>query len=84
MSEEITALLRDIATRLERLEADVAELKERTGGEVPEDVVMAISAAVAAFMGHRARVKAVRFHRQSAWTAQGRQSVQSRSVHHPR
>lgn len=77
---EVLARLEEISARLAKVEAELAGLRENR--EVPEDVVMAISAAVAAYMGHRAKVKAVRFHRQGAWTAQGRSFVQSRSVPH--
>ena len=41
-------------------------------GEVPEDVVLAISAAVAAYLGTRATVKQVRLRRQGVWGAHGR------------
>ena len=81
---ELLALVRGISERLEKVETELAELKAAHSAEVPEEVVMAISAAVAAYMGHRAKVKAVRFHRQGAWTAQGRSYVQSRSVPHVR
>lgn len=81
-TEQLRALVRGLATRLEKVEAELAAI--RADKEVTEDVVLAISAAVSAYLGHRAKVRAVRFHRQGAWTAQGRSSVQSRAVPHIR
>jgi methylmalonyl-CoA carboxyltransferase large subunit len=47
--------------------------------EIPEEVLMVLSAAVAAFLGKRARVRAVRVVRPglSAWAQQGRVSIQA-------
>ncbi len=77
---------------VEELRAQVAELTERLAelerrmdtfhpaGEVPGDVLLAISAACAAYLGHRAKVKHVHMHRQSQWTRQGRSMVQNSHV----
>ncbi len=70
--------------RIAELEATIAALTERVDalearlhsfhpeGEIPEDVVIAISAAVAAYLGTRATVKQVRLRRQGVWGAHGR------------
>jgi methylmalonyl-CoA carboxyltransferase large subunit len=42
-----------------------------------EDMVMAITAAVAAFLGERAHVRQIRLISSSAWAQQGRVSVQA-------
>ncbi len=57
--------------------AKEAAVKEEE--EIPEEVLMVLSAAVAAFLGKRARVRAVRVVRPglSAWAQQGRVSIQA-------
>ncbi|WP_026925819.1 hypothetical protein [Granulicoccus phenolivorans] len=68
-----------LTARVEALETQIAAL--RGNQEIPEDVIIAISAAVSAYLGNRARVKAVRFQRDSStWAAQGRQRVQSHEI----
>lgn len=44
-------------------------------GEVTEEILMVISAAVAAFLGKRAHVRQIRFLGSNAWAEQGRVSV---------
>jgi methylmalonyl-CoA carboxyltransferase large subunit len=45
--------------------------------QIPEEVVLAISAAVAAFLGVRARLRHVRLLTSPAWAQQGRVTVQA-------
>ena len=76
---EVAALIRSVDARLAAVEERLAALEAQQ--EIPEDVVLAISAAVAAYLGHRAKVKAIHFSRPgAAWTQQGRQVTQSRAV----
>lgn len=75
---EVAGLLRSMHERLEVIERRLIDLEARV--EIPEDVVLAISAAVAAYLGHRAKVRAIHFSRPGAWAQQGRQAVQSRAV----
>ncbi|HHV22647.1 MAG TPA: hypothetical protein GXZ30_14135 [Propionibacterium sp.] len=75
---EVTDLLRSVSDRLDVIERRLTDLEART--EIPEDVVLAISAAVAAYLGHRAKVRAIHFSRPGSWAEQGRQAVQSRAV----
>lgn len=82
--DDLRALVQRLSSRLETVEAELAELKARSDAEVPEDVIMAISAAVSAYLGHRAKVRAVHFRRTGAWAQQGRSAVQSRTVPHSR
>lgn len=44
-------------------------------GEVTDEILMVISAAVAAFLGKRAHVRQIRFIGSGAWAEQGRVSV---------
>lgn len=69
-----------LAERVAHLEAVVAE--QHPPPEVPEDVVIAISAAVAAFLGHRAKVKQVHYRTGAAYAQQGRAVVQGRHYVH--
>ena len=44
--------------------------------------MIAISAAVAAFLGHRARLTQVHYRTSQTWAQQGRAAVQRRNVMH--
>lgn len=77
LREAVSALTQKVAT----LEAKVAALDSRH--EIPEDHLVAIGAAVAAYFGHKAKVRAVRFGSQR-WAAATRGRVHDRSVPHAR
>lgn len=73
-TEELLARIQELARRVEWLEAG------RTDGphvptSVPPDVVLAISAAVAAYFGKRARVRAIHLADSASWAQQGRASI---------
>lgn len=78
----LSAQVESLSGRVESLDAALADIREQVPSqEVPEDVVIAISAAVAAFVGHRARLKQVRYRTGSdAWTQHGRAAVHRRDV----
>jgi methylmalonyl-CoA carboxyltransferase large subunit len=87
MSQPTVAELLDavntLAARVESLESELAALRaEIPPKEIPEEVVIAISAAVAAFLGHRARLKQVHYRTSQSWAQQGRAAVQRRNVLH--
>jgi len=65
---ELRALVAELAARIQTLEEQAAQRHP----EVSEDVLLAISAACAAFLGKRATIKQVHLHRGSTWAAQGR------------
>jgi methylmalonyl-CoA carboxyltransferase large subunit len=71
---ELLATVQALSDRVAGLEAELAAL--RASQPVPEDVVVAISAAVAAFLGHRAKVRRVHYRTGQAWAQQGRVAVQ--------
>ena len=78
-AEQFAALQEQVAAlvaRVDELEGQVAGLTQ--SGEADPDVVLAISAAVAAYLGKRATVRQVRLRRGSSWSAQGR-TVQQQS-----
>ncbi|MBL3940534.1 hypothetical protein, partial [Bacteroides thetaiotaomicron] len=57
-NEELLALVEKLTKRLDAAESEIAELRRRSDASIPEDVIIAISAAVSAFLGNRGRVKA--------------------------
>jgi methylmalonyl-CoA carboxyltransferase large subunit len=62
------------------LEAQIAELTRRLReleGGISEDEVLAISAAVAAYLGVRAHIRQIRLVSGGAWAQQGRVSIQA-------
>lgn len=77
----------DVAASVDELREQVAELTERLSSlearleafhpaaAVPEEVLLAISAACAAYLGYRAKIKQVRLRRQTSWARQGRSDV---------
>lgn len=81
---DVLAAVQALSERVEALESELAAVRaDLPPKEVPEEVVIAISAAVAAFLGHRARLKQVRYRTGGdAWTQQGRAAVQRRDVLH--
>ena len=80
---ELLAAVNALVARVESLEAELAAVRaELPAREVPEEVVIAISAAVAAFLGHNARLKQVHYRNSHTWAQQGRIAVQERNVLH--
>jgi methylmalonyl-CoA carboxyltransferase large subunit len=76
---ETNEIVAELKAHLLKLEARVQILDEeaaRRHPEVSEDVMLAIAAACAAYLGKRATVKQVRLHRAGGWASQGRASVQ--------
>ena len=80
--DELLAAVRALTERVDQLTAEVAELRARQEQDVPEEVVIAISAAVAAFLGHRAKVKQVHYRTGQAWAQQGRVAIQGHQIIH--
>lgn len=70
---ELAALIE----RVQRLESQVAQLRAAAGSEVPRDVMLVISAAVAAYLGKRATIKQVRLVTDTTWASTGRAYVHS-------
>jgi methylmalonyl-CoA carboxyltransferase 12S subunit len=77
-SADVEALL----ARVEKLEDELADLRSTLGPlpPVPADVVIAISAAVAAFLGKRATIRQVHLAGDTSWARQGRSAVQTTHV----
>ena len=84
---DLEAELHELRQRVEKLEALVSastqkELKPLAvpapaRAEIAPDILLAISAAVAAFLGKRAKIQQIRLTSTTAWAAQGRATVQA-------
>jgi len=79
--EELRAQIAELAKRLERLEhgetVEVAEAPESVSARMTEDEMLAVSAAIAAYLGVRAHIRQIRLVSTSAWAQQGRVSIQA-------
>jgi methylmalonyl-CoA carboxyltransferase large subunit len=73
LSPDATAILAPSQTSAAPSPAAIALVAPR--GEVTDEILMVISAAVAAFLGKRAHVRQIRFLGSTAWAEQGRVSV---------
>lgn len=76
---DLARMVAELSSRVERLEAELAAVKVQTG-PLPVDIVLAISAAVAAYLGKRATVRQIHFRHSSNWAQQGRAAVQASHV----
>lgn len=75
---DLHALVQQLLARVDSLEAEVNDL--RASQAVPDDVVVAIGAAVAAFLGHKARVRAIRLSGTNRWATEERATMHNRAV----
>lgn len=80
LKNEIT----ELRQRIEKLEALVAAARAvppaapaASQQEISSEIVLAISAAVAAYLGKRATIRQIRLTSSNAWSAQGRASMQA-------
>ncbi len=69
---ELKALVAELAARILTLEEEAAQRHPA----VSDDVLLAISAACAAYLGKRATIKQVHLRRGGAWATQGLATVQ--------
>ena len=83
--EELRAQIAELASRLERLEllehggeaVEVGEAPESVSARMTEDEMLAVAAAIAAYLGVRAHIRQIRLVSTSAWAQQGRVSIQA-------
>lgn len=77
LENEIT----ELRLRVEKLETLLAAAQSapvpEAKPEIAPDMVLVISAAVAAFLGKRATIRQIHLSSSSAWAAQGRATVQA-------
>ncbi len=79
--------VKELRARVEKLEALLAEALVRPKeapkpviekkAEIATEIILAISAAVAAFLGKRAKIQQIHLTGSTAWAAQGRATVQA-------
>jgi methylmalonyl-CoA carboxyltransferase large subunit len=67
-------LVAELSQRVELLEADLAS-RQAQAARPSEEVMMVISAAVAAFLGKKAILRQVHLTHTTAWAQQGRASI---------
>ena len=79
--EELRAQIAELSKRLARLESgesvEVSEAPETARAVLTEDEMLAVSAAIAAYLGVRAHIRQIRLVSTSAWAQQGRVSIQA-------
>lgn len=78
-NEELLELVTSLTDRLEGLEIKIKALELKTP-DVPEETMIAIAAAVAAYLGHRAKRRQRHFTTGRNWASSTRRS---QNVHHP-
>jgi methylmalonyl-CoA carboxyltransferase large subunit len=71
---QLLDLIGDLTRRVEWLEASLKD-GSHAPTDVPPDVVLAISAAVAAYLGKRATVRQIHVTGSASWAQQGRAAV---------
>ncbi len=77
LADQVGRLTDAVTVLTERLAALEARLETlHPSSEVPDEVLLAIAAACAAFLGKRATVKQVHLRRHTTWAKQGRAEVQ--------
>lgn len=74
--QDLHRLVEELARRVEKLELELAAAKAQPA-PLTVDVVTAISAAVAAYLGKRATIRQIHFAHGPAWAQQGRAAVQA-------
>lgn len=73
---DIQRTLAELKLRVSRLEAELAESRNEPA-PLLDETVLAISAAVAAYLGKRATIRHIRLAGGTAWRQQGRVAVQT-------
>ena len=76
---ELLAMVRSLTDRIESLELEVKSLRV-LHNDAPEETLVAIAAAVAAYLGHRAQRRVRHFNRSTQWLSQTRRA---QHVHAP-
>ncbi len=80
--EELRATIASLTQQMQALQARVETLEGHE--QVPEADLVLIGAAVAAYFGHKAKVRAIRYGSQGRWAAASRGRVHDRTVPHSR
>ena len=74
-------LVADLSARVEKLEADL-KVRRAAAAKPTEEIMMVISAAVAAYLGKKATLRQVHLTHATTWASQGRAAIMA-SHHDP-
>ena len=80
---ELLELVRALTDRVEAMEIEIKQLR-LLNDEVPEETMVAIAAAVAAYLGHRARRRQAHFTTSAIWQSGTRRRQHSHDPLHLR
>ncbi len=83
-NEELLELVRGLQTRVQQLETEIKGIKLLNAQNVPEETMVAIAAAVAAYLGHRAKKRQQHFTTTRNWQTVTRRSQHSHAPLHLR
>ncbi len=80
VNADLLAAVKLLTDRVESLEAEITGIKLLNAQNVPEETMVAIAAAVAAYLGHRAKRRQAHFTQSATWQTTTRRS---QHVHAP-
>ena len=80
VNADLLAAVKLLTERIESLETEIKGIKLLNAQNVPEETMVAIAAAVAAYLGHRAKRRQAHFTQSSSWQSTTRRS---QHVHAP-
>ena len=80
VNAELLAAVKLLTSRVEELETEIKGIKLLNAQNVPEETMVAIASAVAAYLGHRAKRRQAHFTRSESWQDSTRRS---QHVHAP-
>lgn len=80
--KELLKAIADMRAEVARLSERVAALEPKAAAvaaeeKTPDELILVLSAAVAAFLGKRAHIRSVRLVSSTPWAQQGRVSIQA-------
>lgn len=81
---ELLALVKSLRDRVDTLEGEIKSIKLLNAQNVPEETMVAIAAAVAGYMGFRAKRRQQHFTTSRNWQATTRRSQLVHTPLHPR
>ena len=81
---DLLELVRGLTKRIDSLETEIKSLRLLQAADVPEDTMVAIAAAVSAYLGNRPRRRTPQFEPSTAWQAATRRSQQNNAPIHMR
>lgn len=84
VNAELLAAVKRLTERVESLETEVKGIRLLNAQNVPEETMVAIAAAVAAYLGHRDKRRQAHFTRSASWQSTTRRSQHDRAPLHLR